>query len=152
LAAMDRVEGMPLLTIGLQVAAVPWRLDQIGEDDAKRGWTSAGEGKLGFPFFGCPECEGALLLGIDGGREGADRLDCLACGWAFEGWVGSKTGLIRTPPAFFLPTTDSLHQWMHNPSYGALFGDDPGFAAPRAILADEIHLFSHIHGAQVGHT
>lgn len=152
LAAMDRVEGMPLLTIGLQVGAVPWRLDRIGEEDAKRGWTSSGEGKLGFPFFGCPECEGALLLGIDGGREGADRLDCLACGWAFEGWVGSKTGLTRTPPAFFLPTTDSLHQWLHNPNYGVLFGDEPGFAAPRAILADEIHLFSHIHGAQVGHT
>jgi hypothetical protein len=31
-----------------------------------------------------------------------------------------------------------------------LFGDDPEFAPPRALLADEIHLYSHIHGAQVG--
>ncbi|WP_443147528.1 helicase-related protein [Prosthecomicrobium sp. N25] len=59
---------------------------------------------------------------------------------------------MNTPPAFFLPTTDSLHQWMHNPAYGRIFGDVAGFAAPRALLADEIHLFSHIHGAQVGHT
>ena len=26
----------------------------------------------------------------------------------------------------------------------------PRFAAPRAVLADEIHLYTHIHGAQVG--
>src|SRR3546814_15321446 len=36
--------------------------------------------------------------------------------------------------------------------YGRLFGDEPGFAAPRAVLADEIHLYSHVHGAQVGYT
>jgi len=151
LSAMGAIPGMPLLTIGLQVAAVPWRLDRLSEDDVKRGWTSPGQGKLDFPFFGCPECEAPLLLSIDGGNEGADRLDCLACGWHFDGWIGSKTGLIRSPPAFFLPTTDSLHQWLHNPSYGTLFGDAVRFAAPRAVLADEIHLFARIHGAQVGH-
>lgn len=151
LAAMSAVAGLPLLTIGLQVAAVPWRLDRLSDDDTKRGWTSPAQGRLDFPFFGCPQCEAPLLLSIDGGQEGADRLDCLACGWHFDGWVGSKTGLMRSPPAFFLPTTDSLHQWLHNPSYGTLFGDDVRFAAPRAVLADEIHLFAHIHGAQVGH-
>ncbi len=151
LAAMATVPGMPLLTIGLQVGAVPWRLDRLHEDDIKRGWTSPAAGKLDFPFFGCPACEAPLLLSVDAGKEGADKLDCLACGWHFDGWVGSKLGLTRAPPAFFLPTTDSLHQWLHNPLYGALFGDDPRFAAPRAVLADEIHLFAHIHGAQVGH-
>lgn len=151
LAAMSRIERMPLLTIGLQVAAVPWKLDQLSDDDIARGWRRAAPGKLDFPFFGCPTCEAPLLLAIDGGQAGADRLDCLGCGWQFNGWVGSKTGLMRSPPAFFLPTTDSLHQWMHNPAYGRIFGDEANFAGPRAVLADEIHLFSHIHGAQVGH-
>src|SRR3546814_7084557 len=41
---------------------------------------------------------------------------------------------------------------MHVVRYGRLFGDDPGFAPPRAVLADEIHLYSHVHGAQVGYT
>lgn len=151
LAALNRVDGMPLLTIGLQVAAVPTRLDRLYPDDIAKGWTSAAPGKLDFPFFGCPECEAPLLLEADRGQAGADRLECLGCGWQFDGWVGSKLGLRRTPPAFFLPTTDSLHQWMHNPDYGRIFGDERDYAAPRALLADEIHLFSHIHGAQVGH-
>jgi hypothetical protein len=151
LAAMSRVEGMPLLTIGLQVAAVPSSFDKLYPDDISRGWRESAPGRLDFPFFGCPDCEAPLLLAIGGGREQADRLDCLGCGWHFDGWVGSKAGLKRTPPALFLPTTDSLHQWMHNPEYGRIFGDEAGFAAPRAVLADEIHLFSHIHGAQVGH-
>ncbi|MEG8049003.1 AAA domain-containing protein [Sphingomonas aurantiaca] len=151
LAAMSRVDGMPLLTIGLQVAAVPSSFDRLYPDDIARGWREAAPGKLDFPFFGCPECESPLLLAVGGGQEQADRLDCLGCGWHFDGWVGSKAGLKQTPPAFFLPTTDSLHQWLHNPEYGRIFGDEAGFAAPRAVLADEIHLFSHIHGAQVGH-
>ncbi|MGB3929685.1 MAG: DEAD/DEAH box helicase, partial [Sphingobium sp.] len=151
LAALRQIDGMPLLTIGLQVAAVPRRFDRLHADDVARGWRSAAPGKLDFPFFGCPECEAPLLLEIAGGEQGADRLDCLGCGWRFGGWVGSKAGLMEAPPAFFLPTTDSLHQWMHNPDYGRIFGDEAGFAAPRALLADEIHLFSHIHGAQVGH-
>ncbi|UUL82536.1 AAA domain-containing protein [Sphingomonas qomolangmaensis] len=151
LAALNAIDGMPLLTIGLQVAAVPRRFDRLHADDVARGWRTAAPGKLDFPFFGCPECEAPLLLDIAAGEEGADRLDCLGCGWRFNGWVGSKAGLMQAPPAFFLPTTDSLHQWMHNPDYGRIFGDQPGFAAPRAVLADEIHLFSHIHGAQVGH-
>jgi hypothetical protein len=32
-----------------------------------------------------------------------------------------------------------------------LFGDDEGYPPPRALLADEIHLYAHIHGAQVGY-
>ena len=32
-----------------------------------------------------------------------------------------------------------------------MFGDDPVFAPPRAVVADEIHLYTHVHGAQVGH-
>lgn len=149
LSALADVPGMPLLTLGLQVGAVPFDLRRIGEDDAKRGWTTVGAGMLDFPFFGCPTCEAPLILQIEGGSGSADRLDCLACGWRYDGWVGSKRGMIARPPTFFLPTTDSLHQWLHDPRYGSIFGDTPDFAAPRAVLADEIHLYSHIHGAQV---
>jgi hypothetical protein len=78
-------------------------------------------------------------------------LRCTVCGWRYDGWIGTKVALATTPPNLFLPTTDSLHQWLHAPQYGALFGDRQGWAAPRAILADEIHLYSHVHGAQVGY-
>src|SRR3546814_2106179 len=76
------------------------------------------------------------------GAEGADRLTCTRCDWTYAGWIGSKSKLLEHPPAIFLPTTDSLHQWLHDVRYGRLFGDDPGFAPPRAVLADEIHLYS----------
>src|SRR3546814_7684373 len=82
----------------------------------------------------------------------SDLLTCTRCDWTYAGWIGSKSKLRDHPPAIFLPTTDSLHQWLHDVRYGRLFGDDPGFAAPRAVLADEIHLYSHVHGAQVGYT
>lgn len=55
-----------------------------------------------------------------------------------------------------VPTTlakihESLHQWQQNPGYGALFGDLAPYRPPRAILADVIHLYTHVHGAQVGY-
>src|SRR5262249_28269911 len=77
---------------------------------------------------------------------------CPACNWAFEGWAGSKEKMWRSPPDFFLPVTESLHQWQHDPECGRLFGDDRDFTAPRAVLADEVHLYSHVPGMQVGYT
>ena len=50
------------------------------------------------------------------------------------------------PPALFLPTADSLHQWLHDPRYGRFLAMILDFAPPRALLADEIRLYSHIHG------
>ncbi len=150
LADYAREPGMPTLTLGLQVGQVPWSFQDLKARDEDAGWRRVGDGVFTFPFFACPACDSDLLLDHGRGVDGADRLSCTHCTWTFAGWVGSKEGLRAEPPAFFLPTTDSLHQWMHNPIYGRLFGDDPDFAPPRAIIADEIHLYSHIHGAQVG--
>lgn len=150
-ASFSEVPGMPTVTLGLQVAAVPRSFDDLHQRDIDAGWRNVGARTFTFPFFACPACEQDLLLGCEQGTDGADRLHCTRCPWRFDGWVGSKSALKTAPPAFFLPTTDSLHQWMHNPEYGRLFGDDDGFDAPRALVADEIHLYSHIHGAQVGY-
>src|SRR5207248_848363 len=49
-----------------------------------------------------------------------------------------------------LVVTESLHQWMHDPQYAALFGDGVR-QGPRALVADEVHLYSHTHGAEVGY-
>ena len=152
LARLASEPDMPTVTLGLQVAQVPTSFSNLFESDREAGWATIGEGQLTFPLFGCPNdpCDGELMLEVGRGVEGADRLNCTKCIWRYSGWVGSKEGIRHNPPAFFLPTTDSLHQWLHDPRYGAVFGDIAGFAAPRAILADEIHLYSHIHGAQVG--
>jgi ATP-dependent helicase YprA (DUF1998 family) len=151
LAALAKEPGMPTLTLGLQVGAVPQLAAYLnGAIAEKAGWLAAGPDAYTFPFFGCPACSNDLLMQPGAGFEGLERLSCKSCDWHFDGWVGTKQGMIARPPNFFLPTTDSLHQWLHDPAYGALFGDDRRFAAPRAILADEIHLYSHIHGAQVG--
>jgi ATP-dependent helicase YprA (DUF1998 family) len=133
----------PPLTLGLQTKDVPTSFDQ------------ADRSGLEFPFFTCPasRCGGALTLWPGRGRpRGNDLLECLCCGWRFGGFLGSKRNLAERPPDFFLPVTESLHQWLHRPDYFRLFGDAPGFAPPRALMADEIHLYSHIQGAQVGYT
>ncbi len=149
LARCARDPALPLLTLGLQVADVPQSFDALAGRWAET-WRPAGPNALTFPFFACPECAADLALRPGEGAAGADALTCAGCGWRYDGWIGSKRGLRETPPALFLPTTDSLHQWMHNPVYGRIFGDDLDHAPPRALLADEIHLYTHIHGAQVG--
>jgi hypothetical protein len=151
LAALSRVEGMPLLTLGMQNLDVPMDLDRLNERDKEKGWARGPDGSHGFPFFPCPECGGSPRLWPGKGRDGADRLQCPQCTWEFAGWIGSKAGLRERPPHFFLPVTESLHHWMRNDQYGRLFGDDREYLAPKALLADEIHLYSHLHGAQVGH-
>jgi hypothetical protein len=148
LAALARQDGMPTVTMGLQFTQVP---TTFAYADEGAGWRRQANGVWSFPFFACPACSGDLLLNEREGVEQADSLRCTACDWRYDGWVGTKEGLAEAPPNLFLPTTDSLHQWLHNPRYGALFGDRDGWVAPRAVLADEIHLYSHVHGAQVGY-
>lgn len=148
LAALGRVEGMPTLTIGLQNGSVPQHWGNAKPED----WAPAGAGDaFQFPFFNCPEpdCGQALLVRPGAGEGGADELCCTTCDWRFGGWIGTKEGLSRTPPTLFMPTTESVHQWLHDPRYGVLFGD--GATPPRALLADEIHLYTHIQGAQIGY-
>ena len=142
---------LPVLTLGLQVKDVPDDFAHMHPRYAEI-WTSAGPHAYRFPFFACPLCDDNLNLHPSEGKDGADALVCVNRDWRFDGWIGSKDRLRSNPPALFLPTTDSLHQWMHDPRAAALFGDDPEFAPPRALLADEIHLYTHIHGAQVGLT
>ena len=149
LAAVAIVPDLPLLTLGLQVSDVPDSFDSM-HARYRETWRPAGAAAFEFPFFACPSCGHGLHLRAGGGQDGADALVCTTGDWRFDGWIGSKAQLRERPPALFLPTTDSLHQWLHDPRYGALFGDDPRFAPPRALLADEIHLYTHIHGAQVG--
>ncbi len=148
LAALAQVPGMPVLTLGLQVAQTPRDFANLRTWDREAGWEEAGGGLLTFPFFACPGCRGPLRLQPRPVGQ-ADVLSCTECDWRYAGWVGSKAGLIAAPPTFFLPTTDSLHQWLSDPQYGPLFGD-ADFAVPRLLMADEIHLYTHIHGAQVG--
>ncbi|QYC11507.1 AAA domain-containing protein [Brevundimonas nasdae] len=148
-AMLEAQPGVPIVTVGIQFKGTPSQLDGLKAWDLEEGWRALGDGELIFPLFGCPSCEKDLHLYCEGGVDGADRLSCVACDWTFGGWIGSKRGLRTTPPALFIITTDSLHQWLHNPQAGRLFGDDPEFAPPRALMADEIHLYSHVHGAQV---
>lgn len=151
LASLAGIEGMPALTLGLQNWQVPGHFGKIHEN-LSGIWNIAPGGALRFPFFACPNCDGDLHLHPGKGQAGADQLTCARCPWAFNGWVGSKLALQQQPPDFFLPITESLHQWQQNPAYGALFGDVAPYQPPRAVLADEIHLYTHIHGAQVGYT
>jgi len=155
LNACARIHGAPKLSIGMQTSEVPSDFNiesSYFKSYYAETWQADGQKGLRFPFFDCPEpdCGAPLHLQPHAGYNGADLLRCAHCNWQFDSWIGSKQGLCETPPDFFLPTTDSLHQWMHTPKYSILFGDKPGFCAPRAVLADEIHLYTHIHGAQVG--
>lgn len=150
MAALSQEAGMPVVTLGMQVGQVPRSFERMRDWDRQAGWEVAGPDAVTFPFFSCPDCASAIHLRPGEGIDRVDALVCTRCDWRFDGWIGSKEGLVRTPPALFLPTTDSLHQWLNDPQYGLLFGDVQDFGAPRALLADEIHLYTHIHGAQVG--
>ena len=142
--------GFPPLSLGIQNGQVPSRFANNAYLDEGL-WAKADGGKaLTFPFFACPRCGDHLLLYPGVGVQGSDQLTCLACGWQFKSWIGSKEGLRASPPSVFLIVTESLHQWMHDPQYGKLFGDLKRGTGPRAVLADEIHLYSHTHGAEVG--
>jgi len=160
--------GLPLLTIGLQTGTVPGYWPKDGKDlstNHKNIWTRIDAKTFQFPFFKCPICDGDLHLKVNQGqRDGVDQLLCTnhKCGWHFDGWVGSKSGLYKSPPTLFLPTADSLHQWLQNvPNYkslkfdtsypGNIFGDLQ-FSPPKAILADEIHLYSMTMGSQFAYT
>src|SRR5262249_24068330 len=114
-------------------------------------WRRNATGALEFPLFRCPECTHNLRLRPGRGHGGVDRLECAGCDWSFGGWVGTKKGLSVSLPDFFLPVPESLHQWHPDTRRRRLFGDDPAFTAPRAVLADEVHLYSHIAGMQVGY-
>ena len=154
LAALAAVTDMPTLTIGVQFGDIPSSYnmgDAEREKTERAGWVKKGEA-WEFPLFGCPalSCGGPLELRPGAGSGSVDQLRCYRCGWAFGGWVGTKQGLRTQPPTFFLPTMDSLHQWMQDPRAGKIFGDS-GSTVPRAFLADEIHLYAFIHGAHVGY-
>lgn len=148
LAALSGLKGAPVVTLGLQNAAVPenWTAAEVDV------WEPTGRSdEFQFPFFMCPQpaCGAPLAIGAGAGHAGADRLNCKQCGWQFDGWIGTKEALRATPPNLFLPTTESLHQWLNDKRYGRLFGDFGD--GPRAVLADEIHLYTHIQGAQIGY-
>lgn len=152
LASFARQDGMPCLSAGLQLSGVPETFRELKDWDERAGWKELGSGHFLFPFFKCPECATDLHLNVGEGVNGFDRLACVECSFVFNGWAGSKAKIRSEPPTFFLPTTDSLHQWMHDTRAGRIFGDDTRYGPPRALVADEIHLYSHIHGAQVGYT
>jgi len=150
LAALAQVEGT-VLTLGVQTQQVPPDWEQASNEWSP---TAGVAGARRFPLFNCPRrnCDTPLQILPGHGIDGADELRCPACNWHYRGWIGTKSGLKATPPNLFLPTTESLHQWMRDNRYGRLFGDDPEWDPPRAVLADEVHLYTHVHGAQVGYT
>ena len=149
LASLAAIGGAPVLTLGVQNADVP---ENWAKADNQTWEPTGRSGEYRFPFFSCPEgeCGAQLEIVADAGAAGADRLGCKQCGWHFDGWIATKAKLRETPPNLFLPTTESLHQWLNDARYGRLFGDLGD--GPRAILADEIHLYTHIAGAQVGYS
>lgn len=151
LAAADSDSMIGKLSVGLQFGEVPRSWVEVGDrkpEDAK-GWHRSGE-DWAFPLFGCPHDEGELRILPGRGLAGADELSCTQCGWRFNRWVGTKEAIWHRPPSFFIPTVDSLHQWMHDVRCATVFGD--GAIGPRAMLADEIHLYAATHGAQVAQT
>ncbi|MFZ6181626.1 AAA domain-containing protein [Nannocystis pusilla] len=149
LAALARLPGMTGLTLGVQSGEVPSRFPP--PQDLEGSWPKRSSTTYGFPLFSCPEsdCGGELVMHVEQGKH-THPLECTRCSWRFDGWVGTKVSLRRVPPSLFLLVTESLHSWLQSQWDGAPFGDGK-FPAPRAILADEIHLYSHIHGAQVGY-
>lgn len=156
--ALNDVLGVRAVTVGIQHGSVPqsWAAERktfdAGQDGDERLWVPHAGGGWKFPFFPCPVCDAELTLEANDEPAHADTLRCHdpECGWSFAGWVGTKTAIRAEAPSIFLMVTESLHQWMQKPAYGGVFGDEGGRPPPRAVLADEIHLYSHQAGAQVG--
>ncbi|MED5370938.1 MAG: AAA domain-containing protein [Myxococcota bacterium] len=148
LAALAREPGMPTLSLAVQSGEVPSTPEKL-----RQQWRSLGSSTFEFPLFSCPElgCDGKLAIKLAGRIDEPDHLSCRSCAWEYLGWVGTKKSMGRRAPTLLILTTESLHGWLHSHWRGRLFGDAPDSAAPRALVADEIHLYSQIHGAQVGY-
>jgi len=140
--------GGPLLRMAVQ-ATNGLRYIKEGDDSL---WQRLGKDRTNFPLFSCPNrgCGRNLELQTLSSQN-AERLNCPHCGWKYDGWVADRQQLLRQPPDLLVIVTESLHQWQSNPDYGAVFGDRLN-SGPRVILADEIHLYSLTHGAQIGYT
>ena len=140
---------MPTLTLGVQSMDVAGRFP-VSEREAGLWQPFGGSGGYEFPLFGCPSCTKTLLLRPGLGVPGCDRLECQHCGWYYGGWIGTKTAL----PPILLTSLWLLPSHCTNGcrirAYGRIFGDTPPFGAPRAVLADEIHLYSLSTGHRSG--
>jgi hypothetical protein len=121
-------------------------------------WERAGDGRV-LPYF-VNEHDGQVTLRALNDGVGALRSTpggFADGGWELEGFRATRKSILNNPPDVLVITTEMLHRWLMNPDANRFFGlpreagrGGAPFAAPRAVVFDEIHLYDTTHGAQIG--
>jgi hypothetical protein len=143
--------GGPLLRMAVQATGGLRRADERG--DLEPPWKRLSSTSTNFPLFACPGCGKELHLDRMANLPNSERLHCTGCLWEYAGWVADLPQLKNQPPDLLVIVTESLHQWQARRDLVGIFGDQPNiWQPPRVVLADEVHLYSLTHGAQVGFT
>lgn len=153
-----------VLTAGIVFGETPINLRELTEgkrhrDGWKRGGWTRGANGWQLPYFAASQ-GGAVSLSADlhdgVGSLAAHHGETEREEWRLDGFRATREAVLTSPPDVLVVTTEMLHRWLMNPAANALFGlpsrpdEAPRFAAPRAVVFDEIHLYDTIHGAQVG--
>lgn len=122
-----------------------WHWDR--SEDGQRHVVPYFTGSGGSPVLAQVQADGRATLTSDGGFD--------AGGWQLDTFQATRESVLQAPPDLLIITTEMLHRWMMDPKALGVFGlprqwsERPAFHPPRAVVMDEIHLYSGIHGSQI---
>lgn len=151
--------GLQPLSVGIVFGNTPEHEAQLrGErnSDFNRNWKPTQSGTFEMPYFTTPAGEpvqagpgreGKWTITSGGGFENG--------GWKLETFQPTRKSILDEPPDILVITTEMLHRWLMDERAIQLFGlskdyrQAAPFHPPRAIVMDEIHLYSGVHGAQI---
>lgn len=150
--------GLTPLSVGIVFGNTPATEAQLKgeqEDKYKRTWKAA-HGAFEVPYFSDaageavtaqPRGNGYWKLKSGGGFAGG--------GWELDTFQAARADILKSPPDILVITTEMLHRWLLDDRAVHIFGlsrdyrQTPPFHPPRALVMDEIHLYSGVHGAQI---
>ncbi|UBV45514.1 DEAD/DEAH box helicase (plasmid) [Deinococcus taeanensis] len=151
--------GVQPLSVGIVFGNTPETQAQLkGEqtDRYKRTWRPSDNGSFEVPYFSDadgavvrarPRPNGQWAMTSGGGFAGG--------GWELQTFQPTREDILQSPPDILVITTEMLHRWLMDDRARNIFGlsrhyrEAAAFHPPRALVMDEIHLYSGVHGAQI---
>ena len=142
------VGGGPVLSIGAYFGPTAKTANLENED----GWYRI-DGGYGCRYLRCPtsDCVADLGWNDDDRNAGRQVLECSRCGWRSRpDQIALTRDTIRdAPPHLLFTSTEMLNRCLADAGTRRLFVGASARRRPYALLLDEVHTYSGIHGGQV---